>query len=69
MGINYCSVDELIDVLKGIDKRKTRHSPYISDIGYNYQGNIVVTLVPKRNGGLVKRVILNKEEGNAKANN
>ena len=66
MTINYYSVDELIDVLKGIDKRRTKHSPYISNIGYNYQGNCVVTLVSDRNGGTVKRIILNKEDLHAK---
>ncbi len=35
MGFKYFTVEELIQKLSKLDKRKYAHTPYISDIEYN----------------------------------
>lgn len=56
MGFSYLTVEDMIEQLSKLDKRKYRHNPYISKIEYNDKGECKLTLVTSSNGGTVKRL-------------
>ena len=65
--MNYLTIPEIIEVLQQIDKRKYRNTPYLSDIAYPWNQNVLkLTLVEHPNGGSTKYMQISLENGEVK---
>ena len=65
--MNYLTIPELIEVLQQIDKRKYRNTPYLSDIVYPWDKNVLtLTFVAHPNGGSTKHIRVSLENGEVK---